>query len=237
MSNSVAAVQVEHRRVHRRHALEDVDLVALDDLQRLVGVEARDQRQRAAGAIVAFIAQVCPKEWNSGSAPSVTAVRAEPEERRARSRRCAARLSCVSSAPFGRAGRARRVEDHRGVVAARGRRRSPRGSTSASDLLELAGLDHDAVGAGLVRARLRVVGEAVPREQQLGAGVAEVEGDLAALEQHVHRHDDAAGAQHAVVEDREVRDVGQHDPDAVARLDATVCQEAARRALPSSSRP
>ena len=51
-----------------------VDLVALDDLQRLAGIEARDQRQAAAAEIVAFSPQVWPKEWNSGSAPSITVV-------------------------------------------------------------------------------------------------------------------------------------------------------------------
>jgi ribosome-associated protein len=42
----------------------------------------------------------------------------------------------------------------------------------------------------------------------------------ARLEQDVHRHDHAAGPQDAVVDRREVRDVGQHDPDAVAGADA-----------------
>src|SRR5256885_1411531 len=58
-----------------------------------------------------------------------------------------------------------------------------------------------------------------------GAGVREVELDLAALEQHVHRHHDAARPQHAVVDDAEVRDVRQHDPDAVARPHAALLQQ------------
>ena len=70
-------------------------------------------------------------------------------------------------------------------------------------LLELARLDEDALGAGLGSAPgLGVLGEALPGEQQLGARVLQVEGHLALLEQHVHRHDDAAGAQHAVVDRR-----------------------------------
>jgi len=56
----------------------------------------------------------------------------------------------------------------------------------------------------------------VPGEHELGAGIGEIERDLAALEQHVHRHDHTARAQHAVVRRREVRDVGQHDPHPVA---------------------
>ena len=69
------------------------------------------------------------------------------------------------------------------------------------------------------------VGEAVPGEQQLRAGVLEVEGDLAPLQQHVHRHDDAAGAEHAVVGDRELEDVGQHHPDPVALLQPFLAQQ------------
>ena len=42
-------------------------------------------------------------------------------------------------------------------------------------LLELARLDEDALGAGLLGALLRGLGEVVPGEQQLGAGVLEVE--------------------------------------------------------------
>ena len=81
-------------------------------------------------------------------------------------------------------------------------------------------LDLDQLDAGVGGALARLGGEAVPGEQQLRAGVLQVEGDLAPLQQHVHRHDDAAGAQHAVVGDRELGDVGQHHADPVARLDA-----------------
>ena len=99
---------------------------------------------------------------------------------------------------LGLPGGARRVEHHGGVVVGgvgdRGIRRG-----RAHLLLELAGLDQQALGARLLGAGLGVVGEPVPGEQQLGPGVRQVEGDLALLEQHVHRHDDAAGPQHAVV--------------------------------------
>ena len=37
---------VEHRRVHRRHALEHRGAIALDDLEGRAGVEPREQRQR-----------------------------------------------------------------------------------------------------------------------------------------------------------------------------------------------
>ena len=73
---------------------------------------------------------------------------------------------------------------------------------------------------------LRGLHEVVPGEHDLRAGVLEVVADLASLEQHVHRDHDATGAQDAVVGDREVRDVGQHDPDAVAGLQALGLQHA-----------
>ena len=102
-----------------------------------------------------------------------------------------------------RAGGPRRVQDHRGVVGIAVDDLAP-GLDARQHLLELAGLDHDALGAGLLRAGVRVVGEALPGEQQLRPGIAEIEGDLAALEEHVHRHHNAAGAQHPVVADGEV---------------------------------
>jgi hypothetical protein len=121
------------------------------------------------------------------------------------------RFACVSSAPFG-------------VVLARlghlGHRLG-----GADQLLELAGLHQDALGARLLGAGLRVIGEPLPGKEQLRARVLEVEGHLALSEQHVHRHDDAAGAQDAVVDDREIGDVGQHDPDAVPAGEAVLAQE------------
>jgi hypothetical protein len=41
---------MQHRGVHRRHALKDRHLVAPDDLQRLPGVEPGQQRQAAAAS-------------------------------------------------------------------------------------------------------------------------------------------------------------------------------------------
>ena len=60
----------------------------------------------------------------------------------------------------------------------------------------------------------------------LASRVAEVELDLPLLEQDVHRHDDAAGAQNAVVGERELGHVRKHDPDSVAGLDAVLAQQA-----------
>ena len=48
------------------------------------------------------------------------------------------------------------------------------GIAARQQRLELARLDEHALGAGLLGAGVRGVGELVPREQDLGAGVAEV---------------------------------------------------------------
>ena len=73
-------------------------------------------------------------------------------------------------------------------------------------------------GAGLVRER-------VPGEDQPGPGVAEVVGDLPRLEQRVHRDDHAAGPEHAVVHHGDLGDVGHHDADPVAGLEAALVQQ------------
>jgi hypothetical protein len=46
---ALAVRLMEHGAVHRRDAFEHRDAVALDDLERLAGFEARDQGERAAG--------------------------------------------------------------------------------------------------------------------------------------------------------------------------------------------
>ena len=109
---------------------------------------------------------------------------------------------------------------------ARGDRLACTGSQRASQRLERTRLDEHALGVRLLGAGVRGVGGLVPREQDPGARVAEVERHLALLEQRVHRHDHRAGAQRAVVATREVRDVGEHDADAVAGLDALGLQQA-----------
>lgn len=56
----------------------------------------------------------------------------------------------------------------------------------------------------------------VPRENRLRPGVGQTMVDLACLEQWVHRHHHDTGTQESVVQDRELRDVGEHHADAIA---------------------
>ena len=85
-------------------------------------------------------------------------------------------------------------------------------------------LDDDALGGRLFRTRPRRLGALVPGEEEAGRRIGQVERDLALLEQHVHRHDDAARAQDAVVGDRELRDVREHQADGVAVAQAELAQ-------------
>ena len=122
---------------------------------------------------------------------------------------------------LGVSGRSGRVEDHGGVIGVpvrRARRLAPR-----QQRVERARLDDDHLG--VVRPGPGRLRERVPGEQDAGARVGHVVRDLALLEQHVHRHDRGACAQRAVVADREVHDVRQHHPDAVARLDVVLAQQ------------
>jgi hypothetical protein len=65
----------------------------------------------------------------------------------------------------------------------------------------------------------------VPGEEELRPRVRQVEAGLARLEQDVHGDDDPACAEDPVVGHREVRDVREHDADAVARADAARPQQ------------
>ena len=151
-----------------------------------------------------FMQHVWPNEWNSGSAPSTMSSTSVPNTASIASA-FLNMLSWVSSAPLGWPV-VPDVEDHRGVGAVALDDLARRLGV-AEQLLELAGLDDDDLAARLLGALLGRLEEVVPREDPLGLGVLEVELDLAALQEHVHRHDGAARAQDAVVSDREVGDV------------------------------
>ncbi len=109
---------------------------------------------------------------------------------------------------------------------------APRSTTSSTGaVVDEEGAEGGRVDPDQVDTRARgalsgLLGHPVPGEDQPGARVAEVVADLPRLEQWVHRHDDPAGTEHAVVDGGEVREVRQHDGDFVARLDAPVLEQA-----------
>jgi len=207
---------VEHRGVHRRHALEDCDAVALDDLERLAAVEAGDERKATAHG---------NRRVERTRLPERVKERQRPQRDRSlvSAEQADADLDVAQQVPvrelgaLRRAGRARRVEHHCSVI-----RLTPddllRGLVALDQPLEGSRLHQHALGARVLRTAVGGVRELRPGEDELRAGVTQVEGDLAILQQRVHRHDRRSRAQRAVVVDREVRDVGQHDPDAIARL-------------------
>jgi len=198
-------------------------VVALDDLERLLGIEPGDQRQRADAGDGRVHAARLSERVEQRQRPQCDRARAEVEQID-REPAVLEQVRMGQLRALRRSGRPRGVEDHGrvGVVDLGGvgdRRCAP------DLLLELAGLDERALGAGVLRAGLRVLSEPIPREQLLCARVAQVESDLAMLEQHVHRDDDATGSQHAVVTDGEVGNVREHDPDAVAGLEAVLAEQ------------
>ena len=121
---------------------------------------------------------------------------------------------------LGRAGGTRRVQDDRGVrpgpVDGTGHRRRTVVEVRADD---------EAVGAGLSGTERGGFGAPRRGEDEAGLRVAEVVGDLALLQQRVHRYHDGTGAQDAVVDDRELGDVGQHDRDPVTRAHLALAQQ------------
>lgn len=214
---------MQHRRVHRGHSLEDRHPVALDDLQGLVRVEAGKQGETAAGED----ARVEPARLPEG------VKQRQGTEQDVISRglgQAPGHLGVGGEVVVGQLGalgltcRPRGVEDDCGLGAVDVHHLLHR-VLVAQQLLELSRGDRYELGPGLLGAPLGRLGEVVPGEQQLALGIAEVEGHLAPLEQDVHRDNHPARAEHAVVGQGEIGDVGQHDPHPVAALDPAVCQQ------------
>jgi hypothetical protein len=209
---------VEHRRVHGRHAEQRRDAVAFDDRERLGGIEAGQERQARADAHAAVQAGGQPEDVEERQPAQGDHLRAGVDEiDRDVGRRV--QIAVRELRPLRRARRSRRVEDQRGVVVVAIGELTDRLGL-AQRLLERPALDEHALGAGLGSARLRGRGEPVPGHQDAGAGVAEVEGDLALLQKRVHRDDDRPEPQGAEECEREVGEVGKHEADAVAGSDA-----------------
>ena len=181
---------VQQRAEHRRHAVEVGDAVALHRRQRLAGVEFGHQGE--AGADPDRGVHRRPSARRSGRGAG----------RRGRRRRRRSRRSCgETTRRCGRGwrGSAPRPSACRWCPRCRGSRRCPpsavsatpgAGSSPASVSAKAAGSTSISSAPAVFGARPGLLGEAVPGEQQLRPGVLQVEGDLAPLQQHVHRHDD-----------------------------------------------
>ena len=214
---------MEHRRVHRRHALEHGHSVALDDLERVVGVKARDQREHRAGSDGGIQRARLPERVEQRQRAEDDRLGLELEQID-RHLDVSGKIAVSQLGPLRPARGPRRVQDHGRVLARHLDHFGPR-LLGTQQPLERAGRHDDRLGIRPPGSVLRRVGESVPGEQQLGPGIGQIELHLARLEQRVHRHDDTSGPEHAVVRDRELRHVGQHDPDPRSAVDAAGAQE------------
>ena len=217
------------RPVHRRHAAPQVDALGEHGLHTVAGSKRGSSTSVLPLCSRRFIWQTWPNEWNSGSVTARRPARSGCAGTAGRGRASCSRVEHqVEVRQLGAlrlAGRARRVEDHRGVVGARGlgldvaahdgHQRGQR--HRARDPRRRAGIprhdDEVRAGADLVERRLahrRHRQLRRPLETEVGGAprIAQVERDLGRLEQHVQRHDGGAGLEDAEVDDREVRRSG-----------------------------
>ena len=174
----------------------------LDHLERLTGVEARQQLERTAR---------CHRRVQGARLAEGVKQRERTERHRVRADveqlegdgdvLGQVRVRELGALRLARG--ARRVQDHRRVV------RIPLDHAgrlgSGEHGVELLRLNHDHLG--VVRSSPGRLRELVPGEQDAGTRVGHVVGHLTLLEQHVHRHDRGTGAQRAVIADREI---GRH---------------------------
>ena len=141
------------------------------------------------------------------------------------------RLAWVSSAPFGLAGGAGGVEDHGGVVAGAVGQRRGRARAAMTSCSNSPGFTRTHSAPASLAPASAASAKSCQANSSFAPGVLEVEAHLALLQQHVHRHHHAAGAQDPVVDDREVGDVREHQPDAVAGPSPFAFSRPAMRAL------
>ena len=219
-----AVALVQQRHVHGRHALEDGDPVAGDDPQGVLGVEPRQQGQARPGRHRDVERDGLPEHVEQRKAAEYDVLRTRQDDVGARHLGVTDEVAVSELSALRVAGRAGGVEDHRGVLVVGVRYviiRGGRGQQAG----EADPVHDDGLGPGLLRAGPGLVREPVPGEDQPGPGVAQVIGDLARLEQRVHRDDRAAGPEHPVVHHGDLGDVGHHDPDPVTGLEAALAQQ------------
>ena len=214
---------VQQGNVHRRHAREDGHPVAGEDPQRVVGGEPRQQGQARPRRHRHVERAGLPERVEQRQAAEDHVIRARADDVGAEHLGVAGQVAVGKLGALRLAGRAGCIEDHRGVLVVPVRHLVVR-DRGGQEVREAGRVDDDRLGVRPFGAAARIAGEIMPAEHQPGPGVAQVIGDFPHLEQRVHRDDHTAGAKHAVVDDGELGDVGQHDPDPVAGLEAALAQ-------------
>ena len=181
--------------------------------------------RHAPPAIAAFSPTVCPNEWNSGRPPKTTSPGAIGSRVSSGGRHIAAQVGVAQLGSLRLAGGARGVQDHRGVLGGLARRpcrwarrrpvpaRSRRASVTITWVpVTPAAFCASSANSGKTTATL-------------APAVLPGEGDLAGLQQRVHRHHDRPEPQDRVVDDREVADVGHDHGHPVPGGDAALGQD------------
>ena len=214
---------LQKRDVHGGHGEQDRDLVALQDLQGLRRLEPGDQGQVGADRDGCVHPDGLAERVEQRQASEHDVVRADVDEADG-DLGVAPHVGVGQLGALGGARRARGVEHDRGVLVVA----IDEGDGLVGHHLaqELRRDDGDELRARLGRSLAGLLGDAIPREEGPGLGVAQHEGDLAGLVQGVHRDHDAAGPEDAVVDDRHVRDVGHRHRDPVSRLDTDLLEPA-----------
>ena len=155
----------------------------------------RDTRVRQAPTRTAVLSpQVCPNEWNSGRPPKITSSAADLDQVGRDGLGVGGEISMREFGALGLPGGARCVQDDGGVRARPVDHGHDRRHTG--DQVVEAPVDDHVVRAGRRHAGERLLGAVQSGEDQPCAGVVEVVGDLARLQERVHGDDDRAGAQH-----------------------------------------
>ena len=215
---------MQQGHVHGRHGFEDGDPVAGDDPQRVLRVEPRQQGQARPGRHRDVERDGLPEHVEQRQPAEYDVIRARADDVGARHLGVTAEVAVGELGALRVARGTRGVEDHRGVLVV-GIRDLVVRVDGGQQVGEADRVHDDGFRLGLLGAAAGLVRERMPGEDQPGPGVAQVVGDLPRLEQGVHRDDHAAGAEHAVVHHGDLGDVGHHDADPVAGLEAALVQQ------------
>ncbi|MCU0283733.1 MAG: hypothetical protein MUD13_07530 [Candidatus Nanopelagicales bacterium] len=209
--------------VHRGHAEHDGAAVALEHLERLGGIEAWQQGDRAAGEDRGVHPDGLAERVEQRQPAEDDVVRGEPDHVDAQLG-VAGHVRVAELGALRAARGPRRVEHDGGVLVVTVDQRDRLVRHHGAE--ELRRHHADELRARLRRALAGLLGDAVPGEEDARLRVAQHVGELAGLVERVDRHDDPAGPEDAVVDDRHVRDVRQRHRHPVARRDAEGLQPA-----------
>ena len=212
---------VEQSEVHGRHPRKEGDLVALHDLERFLGTEARQQAEASAVSDERVLDAGLSERMEEGQGGKRHVVSAGRDQLRNHDGAVEHQVRVGEFGAFGFPGGARGVENH-GRVGRIGRmqrrdRLCHRHLSQGISAFGRGGHHRNSRRSGTLPGRRL---EQRVRHQQLCTRILQVVGHFRSREQHVERHHGAARVQDAEVGDTEVRKVWNHQRNLVARRDA-----------------